>query len=281
VLTKPFFAAALAVAPSAYAGEAAPHPMFQPVPSFEPTEFNDETFGTYEFLINDNDRKRQEGHHLSATYNCGCDESRYSTVQILRNHEGAVRALGGRTVYKNEGQGYATFVVPSDAGDTWVHVEAAISGMYYTIESIQIASMKQEISAKALADALARDGRVAVYDILFDTGKATLRAESDWALAATAELLKTNRALSLHVVGHTDNTGNVAANLTLSEQRAKAVVSALVSKHGIDTARLSAHGVGPLAPVASNATEGGQQKNRRVELVAREGHSLPSSAPGR
>jgi len=71
------------------------------------------------------------------------------------------------------------------------------------------------------------------------------------------------------VVGHTDNQGELAYNESLSGRRAAAVVEALVSTHGIAPARLQSRGVGPLAPVASNATAAGQALNRRVEIVIR------------
>jgi len=82
-----------------------------------------------------------------------------------------------------------------------------------------------------------------------------------------ASLLQKNASLSLRVVGHTDSTGDFAHNMALSEARAKSVVAALSTRFGIAASRLSAHGVGPLAPVASNETEEGRAKNRRVELV--------------
>jgi outer membrane protein OmpA-like peptidoglycan-associated protein len=70
------------------------------------------------------------------------------------------------------------------------------------------------------------------------------------------------------VVGHTDNAGTLEANLALSRGRAAAVVKELTSsRHGIAASRLSAQGVGPLVPVASNRSEAGRAKNRRVDLV--------------
>jgi OOP family OmpA-OmpF porin len=69
------------------------------------------------------------------------------------------------------------------------------------------------------------------------------------------------------VVGHTDTVGNMDANLKLSLARAEAVVQTLVSKYGISAARLKGYGVSSLAPVASNDSEDGRAKNRRVELV--------------
>jgi len=76
-----------------------------------------------------------------------------------------------------------------------------------------------------------------------------------------------NPSLKLHVVGHTDNVGDMATNMKLSQARAAAVVAALTSKHGVAPNRLGAFGAGPYTPVASNATDEGKAKNRRVELV--------------
>jgi len=70
------------------------------------------------------------------------------------------------------------------------------------------------------------------------------------------------------IVGHSDNQGTLDANLALSQRRAEAVRDALVSR-GVAAERLDARGVGFLAPVASNATEEGRARNRRVELVLR------------
>jgi outer membrane protein OmpA-like peptidoglycan-associated protein len=69
------------------------------------------------------------------------------------------------------------------------------------------------------------------------------------------------------IVGHTDNVGRFEDNLRLSEDRAKAVVAVLVSKHRIAENRVMARGVGPLSPIASNASDDGRKQNRRVEMV--------------
>jgi OOP family OmpA-OmpF porin len=81
-----------------------------------------------------------------------------------------------------------------------------------------------------------------------------------------ARLLKADAGLKVFVVGHTDNAGALEGNMKLSQDRAQAVVQALV-RSGIDAARLRAYGDGPYAPVTSNDTEAGRAKNRRVELV--------------
>jgi len=77
--------------------------------------------------------------------------------------------------------------------------------------------------------------------------------------------------MKLFVVGHTDGQGAPDDNQSLSQRRAEAVVGALVSKHGVAASRLRAVGVGMYAPIATNATEQGRAKNRRVELVPHSG----------
>lgn len=125
------------------------------------------------------------------------------------------------------------------------------------------------VTADEMGKALDAAGHIALYGIQFDTNKSTLRPESVDTIAQIAKLLKAQPALKLDVVGHTDNVGDAAANLKLSQRRADAVVTALVEDHGIDEARLSARGEGLGKPLADNATEEGRAKNRRVELVKR------------
>jgi outer membrane protein OmpA-like peptidoglycan-associated protein len=122
-------------------------------------------------------------------------------------------------------------------------------------------------SAAELAEGIDRDGHIPVYAIYFDTGKATLKPESTPALEQIAKLLQSRASLKLIVVGHTDNTGAMDLNMKLSADRAAAVMAALTSSFRIEASRLRAHGAGPLAPVASNRTEEGRAKNRRVDLV--------------
>jgi OOP family OmpA-OmpF porin len=125
------------------------------------------------------------------------------------------------------------------------------------------------VDAAAMSKSIASDGHVALYGIYFDTGKADLKPASTAALTEIATLLQREPALSLLVVGHTDSTGEYAANLLLSDRRARAVILALTTTHGIAATRLQAAGAGMMAPVASNQTDEGRAKNRRVELVRR------------
>ncbi|MBZ5546198.1 MAG: OmpA family protein, partial [Acidobacteriia bacterium] len=110
-------------------------------------------------------------------------------------------------------------------------------------------------------------GSISLYGIYFDTAKSELKPESEPTLSEIAKLLKGNTTLKVAVVGHTDMVGDPAANLKLSQARAQSVINALVTKHGITGSRLAAFGAGSYAPVASNKTEEGRAKNRRVELV--------------
>ena len=123
------------------------------------------------------------------------------------------------------------------------------------------------VNAAALASDITRTGHASVYGIYFDTGKADVKPESEAALAEIAKLLQQDTSLNLYVVGHTDNVGTLASNMDLSRRRAMAVTQVLTTKHGVAAARLSPQGDGPTAPVASNDSEEGRAKNRRVELV--------------
>lgn len=123
------------------------------------------------------------------------------------------------------------------------------------------------ISAKEMSDALTTTGRIALYGIFFDTGKADIKPDSKPALTEIANLMKTQPQLKLNVVGHTDGQGSVESNFDLTKRRASAIKAALASQYGVSHARTAAHGVAHLAPVASNLDDAGRAKNRRVELV--------------
>jgi OmpA-OmpF porin, OOP family len=139
----------------------------------------------------------------------------------------------------------------------------------HVIELKPMAASMVKVEAKEMASGIATTGKIALYGIYFDFDKADVKPESDETLAEIAKLLKGDANLKLYVIGHTDNKGTAAYNLDLSQRRAAAVVQRLVARDGIEAARLAPAGVGPYAPIASNKTEEGQAKNRRVELVER------------
>lgn len=121
--------------------------------------------------------------------------------------------------------------------------------------------------ATEIAAALDAVGSAVLDDLVFASGAATL-SEGDYAsLAAVAAWLQANPEGTIALVGHTDASGSLAANVALSERRAEAVADVLIQTYGADPARVDAKGVGFLAPRATNQTEAGRQKNRRVEVI--------------
>ncbi len=125
------------------------------------------------------------------------------------------------------------------------------------------------IDAGELEKALDRDGRIAIYGIQFDFDKADIRPESAAQIDQLATLLKKSPRLEVLIVGHTDGQGAFDYNLSLSQRRAQAVVDTLVAAHGIDRKRLTPAGAGMAAPIATNRTDEGRARNRRVEIVER------------
>lgn len=122
------------------------------------------------------------------------------------------------------------------------------------------------VDAKAIGQGLQAEGKVALTGLFFDTGKTEVKPESAAQLDQMVAVLKAQPALKVFIVGHTDNVGAVDANLKLSQGRAQAVVAALTQR-GIAASRLVPHGNAGYAPVASNASEDGRARNRRVEMV--------------
>lgn len=117
-----------------------------------------------------------------------------------------------------------------------------------------------------IAAALERGSRVQ-FNILFDFDKARLKSPESSAIKALADTLKAHPNLVVEVQGHTDNKGDAAYNLALSQRRATAVVDRLINEYSIAPSRLRARGYGEAVPTATNATPQGQQLNRRVEVV--------------
>jgi OOP family OmpA-OmpF porin len=118
-----------------------------------------------------------------------------------------------------------------------------------------------------IGPALDQYGTAVLDDLDFASGAASLQGDDYASLSAVAAWLEANPDGTIALVGHTDASGSLAANIALSERRAEAVAEALVDRYGVDRDRVVARGVGFLAPRATNQTEEGRQKNRRVEVV--------------
>ena len=118
----------------------------------------------------------------------------------------------------------------------------------------------------AVEKAIAETGKFVTNNILFETGKATLKPESMEEIQKVADYMLKNPTARFEVQGHTDNQGSDKINDPLSQQRAEAVVKALEEK-GVDPFNLRPVGKGSHEPVADNKTEDGRAKNRRVEFI--------------
>lgn len=245
-------------------------PLFTRMPESYLYNCDEKGFDSFEFFIAKDKKKTVEGRLSSLKYYPQPDaKTRNSDLQIIRNYENAITKVGGKVVYSEKSR--ATFLLEQDGKELWIHVWAEFTGKYgFTV--VEKAAMKQDVvaDAAAFANDLQATGHVAVYGIYFDSGKAELKPESGAALQEIAKLLGAQPGLKLWVVGHTDWQGSAESNLDLSRRRADAVIKTLVGQHGIAAGRLAPFGNGPYAPVATNDSDEGRAKNRRVELVKQE-----------
>lgn len=248
-------------------------PWFSGMPNYTIYSAEDIEFDSYNFF-NGKNCVTVEGKKFWRQYILKEDVQKSSVIQITRNYANAIKSKGGTIIYEGTPQEadcavfngltllVGKFVKGSE--ELWAEV-ATLGGEEYYLTVISKELMKQDVTAGDMFEALKRDGHIALY-INFDTGKSVIRDESKPIIDQIVQMLKSNPDLKLSVEGHTDNTGNPASNKVLSEERAKSVVTALVSA-GIAPERLSASGYGQDKPVADNNTEEGRAKNRRVELV--------------
>lgn len=110
-------------------------------------------------------------------------------------------------------------------------------------------------------------GDLVTYELSFDVNAATLKNADAPVLGAMAELLKSDPAVKLRIVGHTDATGSPDRNKALSLNRAETVKTRLVQLCSCDAARIGIEGMGPDQPLESNDTPTGRALNRRVEIT--------------
>jgi outer membrane protein OmpA-like peptidoglycan-associated protein len=246
------------------------HPLLTRMPDFHITEYSDRDFDKYEFVVQNGNKVSRvsvEGHKYYIGYGLNQGAKGPGDLKVVRNIQNALTKIGGKVLFEGERPWNATVKLEKSGKETWVTVSAWPTLYRLTIVEKEVMKQEVEANAEAMGNDINTTGHVSIYGIYFDTGKAEIKPESDAAIAEIAKLLKNNNALKVYVVGHTDNAGSFDANMKLSKDRAAAVTNSLVSKHGIASSRLMAYGVSSLNPIASNKTEEGKAKNRRVELV--------------
>ena len=121
--------------------------------------------------------------------------------------------------------------------------------------------------AGPIGELLESTGHATLDDLLFKTGSSELGDDSFASLENLAQYLTARPDRQVKLVGHTDASGSLEGNVTLSKRRASAVAARLVETYGVSPDQVSSDGVGFLAPRASNLTEDGRTLNRRVEVI--------------
>jgi OOP family OmpA-OmpF porin len=245
------------------------HPMFSRMPGYYIEEYDAQDFTSFE--LDTEPSRKVDGRFWKISYWLKENARKAGPVQISRNYTDLMIKRGGRKLFDDVDQSGGTTVaqMPIQGKNIYLQLNISNSGEVYDLIVVEEAAMEQkvEFSAMELATTLNEKGSVALHNILFDTGRATLQPGSAAALAPVGELLKSDTALKLEIQGHTDNVGQAPANLKLSQDRAAAVKAYLVQTFAIPADRLTTAGFGDTRPVADNAAESGRAQNRRVELV--------------
>lgn len=234
-----------------------------------------------------------EGKRTIIFYTVPPSDKPRSTLEVYRNYTAALDSANFQTLFQcSNGEcgelGWHIFraVEPASIrhvsaklsrreGNVYVALtvmEPKVSNGFLTVRLVVVEETAMEsglvkVNAEAMAKEIAASGHVSIYGIYFDFNKAEIKPESEPSIAEIAKLLRQNPNLNILVVGHTDNVGSMTYNIELSMRRAEEVVQALVTRYSIERMRLTPYGVGFAAAVASNKTEEGRAKNRRVELV--------------
>jgi OOP family OmpA-OmpF porin len=157
----------------------------------------------------------------------------------------------------------------SDSGYVQMWRVGPVLGSTTALAATATAPVKSSIPATPsdLAETLVQKGKIVLSDLSFASGSTALEDGQYTSLAMLADFLKANPDKTVALVGHTDAEGSLDANIALSRKRAQSVLGQLVTVYGVDSRQISSDGVGYLSPLASNLTEDGRTKNRRVEAL--------------
>ena len=280
------------------------HPLLSRYPGLWITQYHEAAYDEFNLpLGKTNDTALEKSQHLEGKITRIAYDAPFgrTALEIYRNYESALTKAGFKILFScvnNDGcgSGQPLLYAANEAEDwNWPGGQRALSAklarttgdvyvslhigewppsysrgpslVLYVVELKPMEGGLVTADAAALAKDITDTGHASVYGIYFDTGKADIKPESDATLNEIAKLLQGDPTLKLYVVGHTDNQGALDLNMDLSRRRAEAVLAALTTKYAVPAGRLKAFGAGPYLPVASNDSEDGRAKNRRVELV--------------
>jgi len=272
------------------------YPLFNRMPNYYLYNCEELEFGSIKFPVGAPDPQKEnftklenvEGKVMVFTYILIDEKTPASGLQVLRNFQNAALKNGG--IIKGEYQGWCkaayeyagsineglipfgngctnwaqTITFTKENKEIWVYVQLSGNGEGYDMVIVEKEAMKQDIQANEMFDKINSGEALTLY-INFDTGKYSIKSESQTIIDELFKMLSTNPSLKIIIEGHTDNVGNATSNKTLSEQRASSVKSALVKK-GISADRIISIGYGQEKPIADNTSEEGKAKNRRVEI---------------
>jgi OOP family OmpA-OmpF porin len=229
------------------------------------------------------------------------DQPGATTLDLLAPLRAQVQAEGFRTLFECEAEAcggfdfrFATLVLPepemhvdlgdfrfyaAERGDEVISLLVSRTTMAGFVQLIHVgaeakappvltaSTMAAEPATADLGTRLLSGGSEALDDLVFASGSATLASGDYSSLRDLAAWLRENPGLTVALVGHTDASGALEGNIALSHERAEAVRTHLVQTEGIPPAQVEAQGVGYLSPRATNLSDAGREKNRRVEVM--------------
>lgn len=301
-ITKLIVLGCVFVSAFAFAKEQEDSPLLSRYPGSSMQAYQQVEFGSQEFLTRTSagfDRLAKEGKVTRIKYIMD-DKVSTSALAIVRNAQVSLEKAGfkvkdrfsGELLHQHwqllqlnkmrvgaayadlrkDGAEYLLMTRESGSGVQYVAVLTDDASPYHPtyyliLEESQQNFVPLEVSAQEVSKGLKDNGKMELYGIYFDTGKSIIKPESKPTLEKIVQVLKAEPSLKIYVVGHTDSTGDFVSNMQLSQDRAQGVVNALVKDYAVDASRMKAHGVSSLSPLASNTSEFGKAKNRRVELV--------------
>lgn len=277
------------------------HPLIKPYPGSTATSRKNEGFSEYKVVVGLDQKGKTDDEIIKSIAVTGEltrlayeNPKDRSPLEIFTNYKEALQGAGFKILFECADSGCG----PSWASSRWgrvngmryvgsemrylaarrqrpgeeSYVALSIIKLRHQIDVLQRTEMERGlvvVTAEALKQGFAAEGKAVLDGVVFDHDKATIKPESKPALDTIGKFLKENPNLKAFIVGHTDMVGAFDYNMKLSQQRAQAVVDALVKDYGVAAGRLSPHGVGSLSPVSTNRSEQGKSSNRRVEMVER------------